>query len=206
MEAESSAGFEFSAQTTMDSAEAEFLAAQIKDARNFLEFGAGYSTKLALKNPNCQIISIETSEKYIENLKREIAQEGLDSSRVKFLHIDIGPTRDWGRPVDESKIELWPNYTEAPWQFIKSQNFKPDLILIDGRFRAATLLQAWRYAPGCTVIFDDYNNRIYYHKVQALIIPKKKIGRIAVFEIPKWTRFRMKTQRQLLQIFRLDFE
>ena len=122
---------EFSAETTMNPAEAEFLAEEIKKAHYFLEFGAGYSTKLALKNPNCQVISIETSEKYIENLRSELTQEGLDTSRVKFLHVDIGPTRDWGRPTDESKIDSWPNYTVVPWQFIKNQNFKPDLILMD---------------------------------------------------------------------------
>ncbi len=197
---------EFSAETTMNPAEAEFLAEEIKKAHYFLEFGAGYSTKLALKNPNCQVISIETSEKYIENLRSELTQEGLDTSRVKFLHVDIGPTRDWGRPTDESKIDSWPNYTVVPWQFIKNQNFKPDLILIDGRFRVATLLQAWRYAPGCTVLFDDYKNRPHYHKVQALIKPSQKVGRIAVFKIPKWFRVGNKRQRQLLQIFRFDFE
>ncbi len=197
---------EFSAETTMNPAEVEFLAEEIKKAHYFLEFGAGYSTKLALKSPNCKVISVETNETYIENLKAELIQEGFDLSRVNFVHVDIGPTRDWGRPIDDSQINSWPKYTDTPWQYIKSQRFKPDLILIDGRFRAATLLQAWRYAPGCKVIFDDYNNRPQYHKVQALIKPIQIIGRIAVFKIPKWNRFHSKTQRQLLHIFRLDFE
>lgn len=187
--------------------EVTFLKNEIAEAKYFLEFGAGFSTKLALQNNNTQIISVETSAQYIEALKEEIATAPKSTSKVDFIHIDIGPTRDWGRPVDESKIESWPAYSEIPWKYIKEKNFKPDLILIDGRFRVATLIQAWNFAPGCTVLFDDYKKRTHYHKVEELIEPTKLIGRIAVFKIPRFFRRKgIKTTLRLLPIYRYEFE
>lgn len=187
--------------------EIKFLKGEISRAKHFLEFGAGFSTKLALQNSNTQIISIETSAEYIEALKREIAEGERNSSKVEFIYINIGPTRDWGRPVDESKIDEWSAYSEIPWNYIKENNFKPDLILIDGRFRVATLIQAWRFAPGCTVLFDDYKKRTHYHKVEEFIKPKKLVGRIAVFRIPKvFRRKGIKTTLRLLPIYRYEFE
>lgn len=187
--------------------EIAFLESKISESRHFLEFGAGFSTKLALKNLNTKVISIETSAEYIASLQQEIAVGHISGSRVEFVHIDIGKTRDWGRPVDESEIEKWPAYSEKPWNYIKEKNFKPDLILIDGRFRVATLIQAWRFAPGCTVLFDDYKKRTHYHKVEELIQPTKLVGRIAVFKIPKFLRRKGgRTALRLLPIYRYEFE
>lgn len=197
----------FSSDSTMSPDEIAFLESKISEAKYFLEFGAGFSTKLALKNSNTQIVSIETSAEYIEAFKQELAVGQKSVPNVELVHIDIGKTRDWGRPVDESEIEKWPAYSEKPWNYIKEKNFKPDLILIDGRFRVATLIQAWRFAPGCTVLFDDYKKRTHYHKVEELIKPTKIVGRIGVFKIPKFLRRKGgRTALRLLPIYRYEFE
>lgn len=191
----------------MSPLEIEYLKSRISKSQRFLEFGAGFSTKLALQNEKIQIISVETSSDYINNLKREITDSGKDLSKIEFIHTDIGPTGDWGRPIDESQIDKWPVYTELAWNRIREIHFKPDLILIDGRFRVASLIQAWRFAPGCTVLFDDYKNRTHYHKVEELIKPAKLVGRIATFEIPRFFRGKgQKNALRLLPIYRYESE
>ena len=191
----------------MSSDEVSYLRSAIENSRRYLEFGSGFSTKIALENSNRVIYSIETSEEYIRKLREELAASGADLSNLNFLHIDIGPTRDWGRPIDESAIERWPRYSQIPWDRIKEDNFKPDLILVDGRFRVITFLQAWRNAPGAIVIFDDFNNRPIYHKILKVLTPIEVSGRVASFRIPGILRYRKYfLWKRLLPIFRYDFE
>ena len=68
---------------------------------------------------------------------------------------------------------------------VTEKGFKPDPILIDGRFRIATFLNAFIHCPGATVIFDDYTDRPQYKVVESILSPKKFVGRIATFKIPK---------------------
>src|SRR5690606_18161609 len=60
----------------------------------------------------------------------------------------------------------------------------PDVILIDGRFRAATFIAAYlRIKKPTIVLFDDYKDRQSYHAVERVEKPYALHGRMAEFHI-----------------------
>jgi hypothetical protein len=97
----------------------------------------------------------------------------------------VGETKEWGFPVNDSKWRNWPNYARLPWQYCEQHNLSPDIVLIDGRFRLACFLATCVYIKKDTVIlFDDYEDRKYYHIVEKLF-PKTDVidNRMAVFKV-----------------------
>jgi len=63
---------------------------------------------------------------------------------------------------------------------------KPDVVLIDGRFRVAVFAQALvRAAPGTRIIFDDFTVRDHYHVVKELLSPEQVSGLQALFIVPR---------------------
>src|SRR5690606_30407997 len=78
---------------------------------------------------------------WVEKLSRnrEIAS-GIQAGTVKFLHVDLGPTGDWGYPTDISTAAKWPEYSLSAWRTLNAHSI--DTVLIDGRFRVACALNA----------------------------------------------------------------
>jgi len=73
------------------------------------------------------------------------------------------------------------SYVASPWR----HQVKPDLVLIDGRFRVACFLHSLLNAePGTRIIFDDYNNRPHYHLVEEFCPTEEREGRQALFLVP----------------------
>jgi hypothetical protein len=98
------------------------------------------------------------------------------------LHADIGPTRDWGHPVDEARFRHWPDYALKVWD---APGFRhPDVVLVDGRFRLGCFLTvAHQITRPVTLFFDDYTPRAAYRKAEALQAPAMIIGRMARFDL-----------------------
>jgi len=70
----------------------------------------------------------------------------------------------------------------SPWQH---GSVKPDLVLIDGRFRVACFLHSLLAAePGTPILFDDYSNRPHYHLVEESYPIEQTEGRQALFRVP----------------------
>lgn len=176
---------EYSCETTMSEEEVLFLQKNLRKSKNYLEFGSGFSTIEACKYVKENIVSVETSPQYIDFLKEKINDLTLDGSKVKFLHADIGETGVWGHPTNQDSIKTWPNYGIVFRDHYQLVGTNPDLALIDGRFRVATFLRLYLTCPGLKIIFDDYFDRPQYHIVESLIPPKERVGRIAVFRIPR---------------------
>ena len=60
----------------------------------------------------------------------------------------------------------------------------PDVVLIDGRFRAACFLTTlFRCTRPLTLLWDDYIDRPAYHEVESLLKPVEMIGRMARFDV-----------------------
>src|SRR5437660_1013858 len=124
----------------MSSAEQELFTSLLGTSRAFLEFGCGGSTLLAIQHSSHFIASVDTDPSWIEKLKtNDLVSGALSANRLHFIHVDLGPVGEWGRPNGESHIRSWPKYYTTPylrldWEF--------DLILIDGRFRVPCLLTA----------------------------------------------------------------
>ncbi|WP_416463386.1 hypothetical protein [Sphingomonas sp. VDB2] len=175
---------------TLPSMEAEFLRETYDKARVILEYGSGGSTVLGGSAAGKLIFSVETDRQWALSLQRRFDEADLPSP-VIIYHVDIGETGAWGRAKDDSSWRKFYRYPTSIW----TENFfrHPEVVLIDGRFRAACLVNAClRAKQPITVLFDDYADRKAYHAVEALLKPSDIIGRMAVFHIepqewPEWT-------------------
>ena len=181
---------------TMSEGELEILHAQFKQATHYLEFGSGDSTLHAVNTPTIESIdSIESSHQYIdENLrpKTEI-QQALDAGRLRFHIIDVGETKKWGYPVDESKKHLWPNYSLS----VFADGSQHDLVLIDGRFRVACALSCLLNTPdNCTIMIHDFWNRKKFYLLLQFFETIHQVDKLGVFK-KKPNLDRMKLQRLL---------
>ena len=91
--------------------------------------------------------------------------------------MDLGKTPSWVYSKGYSKRENIPDYLDFIWK----QSRKPDLVLIDGRFRVASFLTPLKNCElGTTIIFDNYLERRYYHIVEEMVLPINFCGRQAV--------------------------
>jgi hypothetical protein len=174
-----------SIHTTMSSLEIECLTNYLKASNFYLEFGSGYSTMLAAQMPGLSVISLESDQNYVNFMEEEIDSGENERSRLELIHLNIGPTKEWGWPANTLTASLFPNYALGAMAKIKQKNFTPDLVLIDGRFRVASFLWCCLMFPRSTILFDDYLERDYYHVVEEILAPKKIVGRIAVFIPPR---------------------
>ena len=149
----------------------------VQTSKRYAEFGVGKSTVFAARKGVPRIRAVDTSAQWIRAVQAAIP--GVDA---ELVHIDLGATGDWGRPLSYEKERALPLYFETPFH----NEFDPDVVFIDGRFRvacwASTMLLA---SAGATVIFDDYPSRARYHKVEELHKPDAVVHNQALFVVPK---------------------
>ena len=149
----------------------------LKTSKNFGEYGCGSSTEWVLNNTNANILSVDSSKEWIDKIS---SKNAVYKKRLKLQHIDLGEVENWGRPVGYEKSYNFINYFNWIWK----QNILPDTVLIDGRFRVSCFLTSIKYANENTkIIFDDYNDRPYYHIVEKFIKKEQTCGRQALFII-----------------------
>lgn len=82
------------APLTLPPAEAELLATSLSQASVVLEYGSGGSTLLALEDPSLRVMTVETDAAYLARVTEAVPDQDLD--RLRALHVDLGPTREWG--------------------------------------------------------------------------------------------------------------
>lgn len=159
----------------------EALSARLKNSKSYLEYGSGGSTVLAASLGVPRIVSVDTSVEWFKKVRDEIDLMGY-GGELRALHIDIGPTKKWGYPVNDARMGQWPRYFFEPWALIQDGAPAPDLILIDGRFRVSCFLASLAHAPvGTTILFDDYVGRKHYHVVERLLKPINHYDRMVEF-------------------------
>lgn len=109
--------------------------------RRYAEFGMGGSTLLAIRAAFERIVSIDTDNDWVEALRRhaEVAP-AVASGRARLLHADIGRIGPWGNPAGRERIAQWPRVVGQMWAAWSELRVTPELILVDGRFRAACCL------------------------------------------------------------------
>ena len=152
----------------MTDAEVGVLRECFSKASSLVEFGSGGSTQLAGRSPSLRRIwSVESDPAWIVRLRGvpDVAQAEA-GGRLRFMHADIGPTGDYGRPLDASAQVRWPGYHQTVWT--DPATVEADLVLVDGRFRVACALEAiHRCRPHTILLFHDFWNRTPYHPVLA---------------------------------------
>lgn len=150
-------------------------------AEVILEYGSGGSTVLAAGMSGKLIFSVESDWRWGMRLQRHLDQANLASPAIVFT-VDIGETGRWGRPVDEGN---WKNFHRYPSAIWTEPYFRhPDVVLIDGRFRAACFaMTCLTISRPVTVLFDDYVPRPAYSVVERFSKPDRLIGRMAEFRL-----------------------
>jgi len=150
----------------------------LKGCTVYGEYGCGASTLWVARHVPCRILSVDTSSEWVQKVRQECTPLNVP---VQIHHADLGPVGAWGRPVAYDFFDRFAEYTDFLWQ----QPVKPDLVLVDGRFRVCCFLTTLLHAdPGTTVLFDDYMNRTKYHFVERHLKPVETCGRQARFVVP----------------------
>ncbi|ODT15929.1 MAG: hypothetical protein ABS35_29975 [Kaistia sp. SCN 65-12] len=166
----------------MPEAERTVLIEAYRAAETILEYGSGGSTILACLLGK-RVHAVESDLKWAGDLSGVIGRN-FEGDRAVVVPVDIGPTKAWSFPADNSGYEGYSNYPNAVWD--RADFRHPDLILIDGRFRVACLMTALQRVRRPTrVLFDDYRERPYYHWVEELAKPVALHGRMAEFRVDR---------------------
>jgi protein O-GlcNAc transferase len=125
----------------------------------YFEWGCGGSTAIASQFPNLQVMSVESDAEWANRVS-----EICPNATVK--HCDIGPTKEFGYPTDDTKRAQWPEYAE---QWLQTP-LSPDVVLIDGRFRVACAALICLHPKQVkTICFDDFTDRHQYQVIRPFI-------------------------------------
>lgn len=166
---------------TFPAPEADWVRAHYAQANVILEYGSGGSTVLAGEQLGATVFSVESDLAWAENLGQWFAQNP-PLANVQLHPVDIGRTEKWGRPVGNGGFRKYHRYPITVWD--RDDFLHPDVVLIDGRFRAACWLTCMiRATQPLTVLFDDYVDRKPYHMVERYLAPTEIRGRMARFDM-----------------------
>ncbi|MEK9587062.1 MAG: hypothetical protein VW349_01385 [Gammaproteobacteria bacterium] len=153
--------------------------ALLPQTNTYAEYGVGKSSLWVLANTRASIFAVDTSQYWIDQVR---SKAGESAARFDIDWVDLGPIGWAGRPKNYAKRAAFQRYIESPW----NRGQKPEVILVDGRFRVACFLYSLASAdPGSTILFDDYKDREHYHVVEEFLKPNRFCGRQAVFVAPE---------------------
>ena len=173
--------------------EGEIFVRAVRESTSYAEYGVGLSTRYVIEETTCSIRSVDTSLKWIEKVLADVEV----GPRLVVEHVDLGPVEEWGRPVGYERRHLIDDYLDSPFR----SGFRPDCVLIDGRFRVAAFLSALlKSDAGTRIVFDDYVDRRHYHVVEEILLPSESSQRQALFVVP--TDFNREAAIRLRQDFR----
>jgi hypothetical protein len=155
-------------------------------ATNYLEFGSGGSTIEALKSSNIKsVYSIENDITWYDRLTNIVKDNYLDNNKeFEFIYIPMKVKKNfWGHPTKDVSTSHHRSYTDILYNLDMNKLENLDLVLIDGRYRVASLLKLYDLiSDDCIILFDDFLNRHIYHIVLDYynIIEKGKDNRMVV--------------------------
>ncbi|MEP5154087.1 hypothetical protein [Planktotalea sp.] len=168
-------------ELTLPEREATVLRARYAQADVILEYGVGGSTVMAAEMAGKNITSIETDQDWVAMINAWFAKEPCQSV-PDVIWANIGETVHWGRPKDDSHWKDYAKYALSFWNLDEMAH--PDVVFVDGRFRAACVLAAaFNCKRKTRVLVDDYARRESYHAVEKFVDAPRLIGRMAEFEI-----------------------
>ena len=151
----------------------------LKSARTYGEYGCGASTIWVLQNTSADVLAVDSSEYWVAEVDRHLDAESRQRAAIHL--VELGASRELGRPTSYEHSDRFPDYTNWIWE----QTRKPDVVLIDGRFRVCCFLTSLKFAEeGTKLIFDDYINRPFYHIVENYLERAEVSGRQCMFVVP----------------------
>jgi hypothetical protein len=165
--------------------EVKFLRSQLARSTNYLEFGSGGSTFLALKTGIKKCWSVDSDAGWIAQMREwDEIRNAEESGRLSFHHADIGKVKALGVPADRRPSVLWDSYFLGVWGKLDAP---PDTVLVDGRFRLACALASLIACPPDTVLlihdFGDFDGfRRNYRLILDFADVKASTGKLAQLE------------------------
>ena len=131
----------------------------LSEAKVYYEFGSGGSTSMACTFDSMEkLISVEADHKFF-NAVIEGTECLHNNSKFIAEYVDIGPVKEWSYPVGNQP--LWHLYPDTIYKY---KDYRPDLVLIDGRFRVAcfltTLLALEDSLTNVTILLHDFFIRV----------------------------------------------
>jgi hypothetical protein len=168
-------------ELTLPPAEAEAVRAAYAGADVILEYGSGGSTVLGAELGK-RVISVDSDKAWAQMMQQWFAANPPPRP-VDVVWSDVGKTREWGHPVDDSGWKRFARYPLQVWDLPEFDH--PDVVLVDGRFRVGcALATAYRISRPVSLYFDDYMPRPRYHEVENFIgAPVQTYGRMARFDV-----------------------
>jgi hypothetical protein len=140
------------------------------------EWGAGNSSLYVQDCGNASLLSIESDSIWARAISEKLTPPN------KVLFVDIGQVGPWGRPRNYDRAEHFSDYFAAELL----RELRPDLVLVDGRFRLACFLTALiNTDPGTRILFDDYLSRPHYSFVERFCSPSEVRFDQALFMRPE---------------------
>ena len=170
----------------MTNAERTLFDRTVKNSKQYLEFGSGGSTLRILEKSNATVYSVESSADWIQFLRTYFFVRRHEGKRLTFFPIDIGKTKEWGHPEDDTAKHLFPSYSSAFFDSIDPK--KLDVILVDGRFRVACVLSTILHTYSSDhnnqiIMIHDFWQREYYHDVLNYLEVIDKVDSLGVFKV-----------------------
>lgn len=179
-------GFDVPSQPHFDALASRYFLEQIQKSRVYLEYGAGGSTVVAAQHVDT-LVSVDSDQYFLRSVKRKLSPS-RDNQAIQLIHANIGFTRHWGKPVLEKltlrRTARWANYSRAPWDYLHYHQLEPDLILVDGRFRVACVLECVTHISNpdrCKIAVDDYGDRPQYRVIEKFCDKLEMHGQMAIF-------------------------
>lgn len=139
----------------------------------YFEFGSGGSTVAASGVDSIdEIISVESDSGWLDKVRTHLTKKNL------LISVDIGPTKDWGTPTDRRHSHKWSAYSSA------IDGHRPDVVLVDGRFRVACICKAiLSLNENGIIVVHDFWNRTHYHVVLPFLDVVSRADTLAVFKV-----------------------
>lgn len=145
----------------MSDREADAFCEFAGQATSYFEFGVGGSTFRAAELVKGRVVAVDSDLAWVEKTRLALPPSSYERT---LIHVDIGPTKEWGYPADMSEPEKFKAY------YSSIENYDPhslDMCLVDGRFRVACFLNSLKHASADTIICaHDYRSRGNYHVVE----------------------------------------
>ena len=137
----------------------------------YFEWGSGFTTR-ASDTIAGSVVSIEGSRPW----HQKMSEGHAFSPRTRLRFVDIGPTKAFSWPVNHS---LGETYIHA------IDDYGPqDVVLVDGRFRVACALAAFRHiAAGGRLLVHDFG-RAAYHVLLEWYTTESEVDSLAIL-VPK---------------------
>lgn len=160
----------------------------IKQCRNYLEFGLGGSTLRALQKTDAIVHVVESSISWIELMRGYPLIRQTEGKRLFIYHIDIGPVGKWGYPssLNNTDTASFEKYSADVFNFLDKKSI--DLILIDGRFRVACALKSIIecHKSNAKILIHDFTKREEYHVLLKYLTRTHQADSLVLFEIKKY--------------------